>query len=39
MNMQPEEGLKTRELPGGSGPNAVARALAEAEARLAERRS
>ncbi len=37
--LQPEEGLKTRELPGGSGPNAVARALAEAEVRLAEWRS
>ncbi len=31
----PAEGLKTRELPGGAGPNAVAQALAEAEARLA----
>ena len=32
---QPAEGLKTRELPGGSGPNRVAQALQEAEARLA----
>ncbi len=29
------EGMKTRELPGGSGPKAVAQALADAEARLA----
>jgi argininosuccinate lyase len=35
----PAEGLKTRELPGGAGPNAVARALTEAEARLARWRS
>jgi argininosuccinate lyase len=32
--LQPGEGLKTRELPGGTGPAAVARALDEAEARL-----
>jgi argininosuccinate lyase len=31
----PAEGLKTRELPGGAGPNAVAQSLAEAETRLA----
>ncbi len=30
----PAEGMKTRELPGGSGPKAVAQALAEAEKRL-----
>jgi len=32
---RPAEGMKTRELPGGSGPNHVAQALADAEARLA----
>jgi argininosuccinate lyase len=32
--LQAGEGLKTRELPGGTGPAAVARALDEAEARL-----
>ena len=26
--------MKTREIPGGTGPNAVAAALEEAEARL-----
>jgi argininosuccinate lyase len=31
----PAEGMKTRELPGGSGPQAVDQALADAEARLA----
>ncbi|MFL6354298.1 MAG: argininosuccinate lyase [Bryobacteraceae bacterium] len=31
----PGEGMKTRELPGGTGPNAVARALDEADQRLA----
>jgi argininosuccinate lyase len=36
---QPAEGLKTRELPGGAGPNTVAQALAEAEAWLARWRS
>ena len=30
----PTEGMKTREVPGGTGPAAVARALDEAEARL-----
>jgi argininosuccinate lyase len=30
----PAEGMKTRELPGGAGPAAVARALDDAEARL-----
>ncbi|MGA2600405.1 MAG: argininosuccinate lyase [Bryobacteraceae bacterium] len=32
---RPAEGMKTRELPGGSGPNHVTQALADAEARLA----
>jgi argininosuccinate lyase len=32
--LQPTEGMKTRELPGGAGPSAVARALEDAEARL-----
>ncbi len=32
--LKPLEGMKTRELPGGTGPRAVARALDEAEARL-----
>ena len=32
--LDPTEGMKTRELPGGSGPAAVAKALDEAEARL-----
>ncbi len=31
----PSEGIQTRELPGGTGPRAVAAALDEAEARLA----
>jgi argininosuccinate lyase len=31
---EPAEGMKTRELPGGAGPAAVAKALDEAEARL-----
>jgi argininosuccinate lyase len=34
--LQPEQGIQTRELPGGTGPEAVARALDEAEARLNE---
>jgi argininosuccinate lyase len=33
--LAPAEGLKTREIPGGTGPQAVARALEEAERRLA----
>jgi len=37
--MHPAEGLKTRELPGGSGPDTVARALDEAETRLRAWRS
>jgi argininosuccinate lyase len=32
--LSPLEGMKTRELPGGTGPATVARALSEAEARL-----
>jgi argininosuccinate lyase len=32
--LEPAEGMKTRELPGGAGPAAVARALDDAEARL-----
>ncbi len=32
--LRPEEGMKTREAPGGTAPQAVARALEEAEARL-----
>jgi argininosuccinate lyase len=32
--LSPLEGMKTRELAGGTGPAAVARALADAEARL-----
>jgi len=33
--LKPEEGMKTREIRGGSGPKAVASALKEAESRLA----
>src|SRR5277367_1055747 len=32
--LDPAEGMKTRELPGGAGPAAVAKALEDAEARL-----
>lgn len=32
----PAEGMKTREIPGGTGPQTVARALADAERRVAE---
>ena len=32
--LDPREGMKTREIPGGTGPRAVAAALAEAQARL-----
>ena len=32
--LRPEVGIETRELPGGTGPKAVARALDEAESRL-----
>ncbi len=34
--LNPVEGMKTRELPGGTGPTAVASAVEEAEARLRE---
>jgi len=33
--LRPTEGMKTREIPGGTGPATVARALEEAQARLA----
>ena len=32
--LKPGEGIRTRELPGGTGPESVAHALGEAEARL-----
>ena len=32
--LRPSEGMKTREIPGGTGPDSVARALDEAQARL-----
>jgi argininosuccinate lyase len=32
--LSPREGMKTRELPGGTGPSSVTRALEEAEERL-----
>jgi argininosuccinate lyase len=34
--LRPAEGIRTRELPGGTGPATVAKALEEAEARLRE---
>jgi argininosuccinate lyase len=34
--LHPEEGIKSRELPGGTGPHAVAQALAAAKQRLGE---
>ena len=34
--LKPAERIETRELPGGTGPKAVAKALADAAARLAE---
>ena len=37
--MQPSEGMKTREIPGGTGPRAGAAALGEAQARLARWRA
>ena len=37
--LDPREGLKTREIPGGTGPQAVARALEEAGERLARMRT
>jgi argininosuccinate lyase len=32
--LDPREGMKSRELPGGAGPQSVAKALAEARRRL-----
>ena len=37
--LDPAEGMKTREIPGGSGPAAVAKALDEAETRIRQWRS
>ena len=34
--LDPKEGMKSREIPGGTGPEAVAAALAEARERLTE---
>jgi hypothetical protein len=34
--VRPAEGIETRELPGGTGPKAVAKALVDAGARLAD---
>lgn len=36
--LDPAEGMKSREVPGGTGPDAVAKALKEARARLAQMR-
>jgi argininosuccinate lyase len=36
--LRPVEGMKTREIPGGTGPDAVAGALRQAEERLASMR-
>jgi argininosuccinate lyase len=36
--LDPKTGMQSREVPGGTGPDAVARALAAAQARLAEMR-
>ncbi len=36
--LEPREGMKTREVPGGTGPNAVERSLAEAAERLTKLR-
>jgi argininosuccinate lyase len=36
--MDPAEGMKTREVPGGTGPSAVAKALDDAELRLKQLR-
>ncbi|MFL6463450.1 MAG: argininosuccinate lyase [Bryobacteraceae bacterium] len=36
--LRPSEGMKSRELPGGTGPNVVARAMGEAEQRLGSMR-
>ena len=37
--LNPVEGMKSRELPGGTGPSAVARALSDAKERLAAMRA
>jgi len=37
--LKPEEGMKSREIRGGTGPKSVASAIEEAEARLAEMRA
>jgi argininosuccinate lyase len=37
--LKPQEGMKSREIRGGTGPKSVAGALEEAEARLAEMRA
>jgi len=37
--LNPAEGMKSREIPGGTGPKAVANALAEAELRLQKLRA
>jgi argininosuccinate lyase len=37
--LDPREGLKTREITGGTGPAAVAQALAEARERLDKMRA
>jgi argininosuccinate lyase len=37
--LDPAEGMKTREIPGGSGPAAVAKALDEAQTRIRQWRS
>ncbi len=36
--LDPVEGMKSREIPGGTGPAAVAKALVEARARLVQMR-
>jgi argininosuccinate lyase len=36
--LDPAEGMKSREIPGGTGPMAVSKALVEARARLAQMR-
>jgi argininosuccinate lyase len=37
--LDPKEGLKSRELPGGTGPESVARALQQAQGRLNQMRA
>jgi argininosuccinate lyase len=34
--LDPKQGMKSREIPGGTGPDSVAAALTEARRRLAE---